>query len=173
MIVSFSQTLCVFILGLLLQTYTGWPIQFLAGPCIMFMYTTSRSFCLWAAFLSGLFLDCLMLSPRLGLMATSWVVALATLYPWRLYFFKDSRSTLIIMTYLFVFLTSLLEALFALLLDLPTPLFSLRWCVSDLVLMPLLDAMWAFGASYCCRPYWLKSLLQNSWRAKNRPFGPS
>lgn len=142
MITSFAHTICMLLLGIVLQTQTSFPIHFLAAPCVMMLYTASQSNCMLVAFASGLMLDCLTLTPYLGFMGISWLIAMRFLYPWRLYFFKDSLSTLAIMTYLYMLLTSITEGLVALLLDVASPLLSLRWFISDVLLMPLADAIW-------------------------------
>ena len=112
------------------------------APIILLVYSTTSGFCYFAAFLSGLYLDCLTGSPRLGFIALSMLVSLRMLYPWRLYFFKDSITTLPVMTYLFAVLSTLIQCFLALILDIPSPITSLRLAISEVFVMPLLDVIW-------------------------------
>lgn len=120
------------------------PINFLAAPLVMLFYNSQRSTAVWLAFLSGCFCDSLLLSPRFGFLGLSFALTSWFLYDWRLYFFKDSRLTILIMTYCFSFFSTVVQNIIALFFDLPIAFYSLRSFLSDLFFMPLVDALFAW-----------------------------
>jgi len=115
-------------------------INFLLAPIVMVMYRASYSSTLIIAFLSGLYLDCLWLSIRLGFVGLSFLLSMRLLYPCRLYFFSDTPSTLFFMTYLFSSLSTFVQSVLALFFEQASPLTNARWFLSDVCIMPLLDA---------------------------------
>lgn len=144
-----STTLQVLGLCLLLTLvvpcfFSSIRIYFLAAPMVMLFYNATRVQTLLISLLCGCYLDALMASPRFGFLGLSFAITSWFLYDWRLYFFKDSRSTILIMTYCFSFLLTIVQNVVALIFDLPTPVYSLSWVFSDLVVMPLVDAFFAW-----------------------------
>lgn len=138
-------------------------VSFLIPALVMSFYFVSLKSVAWIALGSGLFLDILNLLPRLGFLGSSYLATALLLYGWRLYFFKDAFSTLPIMTYLFSMFSSILQALIALLFDLPSFSLSVSWLVFDCFIMPLLDA------GYALLFFSLPHLLYNNYhRLKNR-----
>ncbi len=96
-------------------------ITYVALPLVMLMYNASLSTCLWLALFSGLLVDAIELSPRLGFLGLSYVLTCRILYPVRLYFFKDSFITFPVMTLLFSFILQAVILLVALFFDLTVP----------------------------------------------------
>ena len=130
-----------FLLSLIVPSFfSKVEVSFLIPVLVMSFYFVSLNSAAWLALGIGLLLDILNLLPRLGFLGSAYLVTALILYPWRLYFFKDAFSTLPIMTYLFSVFSSLIQALIALLFDLPSFSFSVSWLVSDCFIMPLIDA---------------------------------
>jgi hypothetical protein len=137
-----SLALCLFLTLFAPCFFSSLPINFLAAPFVMLFYTSTLSTTIWLSFLSGCCVDSLMLSPRFGFLGLSFAVTSWLLYDWRLYFFKDSRLTILIMTYCFSFVCTLIQNIIALFFDLPLSFYSLKWLY--LFLMPFFDAIFAW-----------------------------
>lgn len=105
-------------------------------------YQKSFATCLWLSFLCGFILDILS-SSFIGLHALNYCLATGLLFSQRKHFFSDSLSTLPLMTYFFSFFSTLLEAVLVHTFDTPVSL-SLHWFFTDLMIMPLLDGIYAF-----------------------------
>ncbi|WP_166158657.1 MULTISPECIES: hypothetical protein [unclassified Neochlamydia] len=65
------------------------------------------------------------------------------IYPQKRHFFADHLSTLPIMTFLFSFTITFFQVIFLYILGTPLSI-GMRWIVSDLFVMPLGDALFAF-----------------------------
>jgi len=109
---------------------------------IILFYQKPYTFCLWSALLCGLILDLLSFQTRLGLNALAYCLTTILLYGQTRNFFADRLSTLPIMTFFFSFLCTLLQGLLINIFD-KEMIFSWTWLVSDLLIMPLLDALFA------------------------------
>lgn len=114
----------------------GLHVTYVAAPLVMLFYNGSLGLCLWVALASGILLDAVELTPRLGFLGLSYLLSCRMLYPLRLYFFKDSSITLPVMTFLFSFLAGCTEILVALFFDISLP--KTQW--QHLLLLPLVDA---------------------------------
>jgi hypothetical protein len=90
-----------------------------AAPLAALLYTAPLSLILWLALASGLLLDGLTLSPALGFLGLGFVITCRLLYPWRLYLFKDSVSTLPLMTLAFSLISFFVGLLISLFFDFP------------------------------------------------------
>jgi rod shape-determining protein MreD len=101
--------------------------------------------CLWLAFFCGLILDLITANAHLGIHALAFCLTLLLLYPQKRNFFSDSLSTLPIMTFLFASLASLMVTLILYTVEMKHGL-SWHWALTDLILMPAADAVYAF----CC-----------------------
>src|SRR5581483_267776 len=111
-----------FILAIIFPSFfSRVEINFFVAPLVFSLYVLSKTQVAWLALLSGCFLDCLNVLPRLGFTGFFFLSAALLLFPQRHYFFKDSSSTLPIMTYLFSALSSMIQGLIASLFDLPAP----------------------------------------------------
>lgn len=115
-------------------------IPFLVIVC--YQMTLSRA--LWIAFGCGMVLDLLTAHTRLGLYAMDFCVTLAMLYPQRRNFFADSLSTLPIMTFLFSTLSTLVMAIMLYVIEMKS-VFSWSWFLTDLLVLPAADALFAFA----------------------------
>jgi cell shape-determining protein MreD len=140
-------------------------LLFFAPYLIQFLYKNNLQASMWMAFICGLILDLLTAGNRLGLLTLNLTLTLFLLYPLKAYFFADRLSTLPIMTFLFsalaAFLQLFLEAIFQGSIPLSKTLFSKNWLLSDLILSPAYDALFAF----CL--IWLSNLILE--RFKRRP----
>jgi hypothetical protein len=119
-------------------------INTLAPIVIILLYHRTMMTTAWSALLLGCLLDVVHASPRLGFFGTSYLLSCFVIASLRRYFFKEALSTLSIMTCLFALLLALLQPILALLFELPAFPCTLRWIATDLVLMPLADALYAF-----------------------------
>jgi len=108
---------------------------------VTLLYQKPLTGALWPALGCGLILDLLASGERFGINATLYALSAAALFPLRRHFFADSLSTLPLMTFFF----SLLVTTGHLLLTKKLPL-TFNWFLSDMLLMPLADAAYAF----CC-----------------------
>lgn len=95
------------------------------------------------ALLCGFILDLLSSSPRLGIHALDFCVTLAILYKQQRNFFADSLSTLPFMTFLFSMISTAIFGLLVYTIEMQN-IISLRWIFTDLLLMPVADAGYAF-----------------------------
>lgn len=99
--------------------------------------------CLLRAMALGLLLDLLSSDSRFGITALNYFLCTLLLYPQKRHFFSDRLSTLPIMTFFFATLSAVLHYLIQLSLEKPVPL-TLGLIGTDLLLMPLFDALTAF-----------------------------
>ena len=117
-------------------------INFLIPPLIFAIYSSSEKKVLWLALFSGLTADILELTPRLGFLGISYLLTALLIYPYRLFFFKDSLSTPFIMTALFSCLNTILTTLLSHLTQTGPLLINVRFCFTELLLMPFVDAIY-------------------------------
>ena len=138
-------------------------VSFFAPFLIMACYKKTLSDCLWLAFLCGLILDLLSSNTRLGIHALNFCFAVMVLYPQKRNFFADSLSTLPIMTYLFSGVSSLFMVLLLYSLEMMNML-SWHWLLTDVILMPAVDACYAF----CC--FILPALIFGRRRRRGKDY---
>ncbi len=138
---SLKGALFSLIFSLFLASTTSFQVTFAAAPLIMLFYTGSLRLVLWAAVFSGLLMDAILLTPRFGLLAVSYLLSVRFLYPFRLYFFKDSQITLPALSFLFSLLSRVIEALLVLFFDLSIP----RGYLQHLLVQPFFDLFFACG----------------------------
>ncbi|MBS4165914.1 mreD [Neochlamydia sp. AcF95] len=118
-------------------------LMFLVPFLIVSFYQKTFSVCLWYAFFCGLLLDLLSVQPPFGFYASNYTLGAAVIYPQKRHFFADHLSTLPIMTFLFSFTITFFQVIFLYILGTPLSI-GMRWIVSDLFVMPLGDALFAF-----------------------------
>lgn len=118
-------------------------LMFFVPFIIATYYQQTFSACLWLSFLCGFIVDILS-SSFIGLHALNYCLVSGLLYPQRRHFFSDNLSTLPLMTFFFSFLSTLLEAILIHTFDASVSL-SIKWVFADLIAMPALDGMYAFG----------------------------
>lgn len=109
---------------------------------ILVYYQKPYSSSLWISIACGLILDLLASNVRFGLYALNFAMTAAIIYKQRWNFFADSFSTLPIMTFLFSFTSTVIQALLFYIFAKPIPL-SLAWVFTDLLAFPALDAIFA------------------------------
>lgn len=115
-------------------------------PCIVLLfYQKSFVACLWGSLTSGLFLGLLSAPTMLGLYAINYTLTTALLYGQRKHFFADSVSTLPLMTFFYSAVSAAIEAVLFNLFD-TGPKISAPWMLTDLLILPAVDALFAFSA---------------------------
>lgn len=118
-------------------------LSFFPPFLIIACYKKPLSVCLWLALCCGLILDLLSSQTRLGLYPLSFCIVLVLLYNQKRNFFADSPTTLPIMTFLFSSLTAWVAIFLMYVIEIKS-LFSWHWALTDTVLMPAWDALYAF-----------------------------
>jgi rod shape-determining protein MreD len=115
---------------------------FFAPYLIISLYRLSRSASLWRAFFCGCLIDLLSSSHSFGLTPFAYCCVCWILHGQTRNFFDDKRSTLPIMTFLFSTLSTLFFLAFRFFSS-QRFTFSLIWAATDLIVMPLVDALYA------------------------------
>lgn len=118
-------------------------IFFFAPFLISAFYRKNQLTCLWLALLSGLTVDLLSSQTRFGIHAVNYCLTILVLFPQRHQFFEDSLSKFPILTFLFGVVSTLFQMILLYSLN-QSILLSWKWVASDLLIMPLLDAAYAF-----------------------------
>lgn len=126
-------------------------LVFFAPYLIILLYKRPLINCLWGALTCGLILDLLSAYQHLGLFALNYTLTIAVLYRQRRHFFSDSPSTLPIMVYLFSVISTAVQIPLLFVFEQKLKMNS-SWIASDLLLMPFLDATYAFVLFIL--PYW-------------------
>jgi rod shape-determining protein MreD len=121
------------------------PIMFFAPFLIILYYQKSYLTSLWGSLLCGLVLDLLAAHLHIGLHAISYCLATTILYKQRRNFFADSLTTLPIMTFFFSVISTVFQLGLMYTFGQGVKV-SGYWIVTDLIYMPILDALYA----YCC-----------------------
>lgn len=124
--------------------------KFLAfSPFLALLYNRSNFLTsVWIASLCGLMIDLLSSEFRLGIHALTYCLATFLLYQQKKHFFEDKPVALSIFTLIISSVSSVLQLLLISIFDRALPL-SLGMLVTDLVMMPLFDAVYAF-LCFCC-----------------------
>ena len=138
----------LFIAALLLTFFS--PVYFpqvkllwFAPFLITLYYQKPIAACMWASLGCGVILDLTTSTDHFGLHAFNYVIVSAILYSQKRHFFGDSLSTLPIMTYLFSVISTIVHFVLLNLFE-DRNIFSAGWLMRDLVVMPLVDALYAF-----------------------------
>jgi rod shape-determining protein MreD len=119
-------------------------LTFFAPLLIIACYKTSLKKSLWLALLCGIIVDLLSSYTRFGLYSVSYCLTIAVVYQQRRNFFADSLSTLPIMTFFFASLSTLIMAFLIYSIENKNTL-SWGWVLTDLLVMPTFDAIYAFS----------------------------
>lgn len=136
--------LIAFLLSLLSTVYFSHIKLFWFAPfLITTFYQKPLINCFWKAFGCGILMDLTASTDHFGVHAFNYVLVTALLYGKKRHFFGDNLSTLPIMTYLFSVLTTILQSFLLNLLE-DTNIISLAWIGRDLLIMPFMDAAYAF-----------------------------
>jgi rod shape-determining protein MreD len=125
--------------------FPSWKLTFFAPFIIITYYKKPFSACLWLALASGLAMDLLSDQRHLGIHALNYCLTTCILYSQKNNFFEESLSTLPIMTFLFALISTIIQIPLYSLFEKKLPL-SGQWLLTDLLLFPLLDAVYGFAA---------------------------
>lgn len=98
---------------------------------------------LWLAFWCGLIMDCLTSQFFLGLQALNYLLATLLLYRQKRHFFEDKSLSLPLFTAIVSLVSTILHWMFLYALDKKIPM-TWKFAAIDLLIMPLLDAVYAF-----------------------------
>ncbi len=101
-----------------------------------------RSGALWLSMLAGISVDLLSDDP-FGVHALNYVIVTSLLFKLKNHFSHDQPLHLTVLTALSSFLSTLLQLALLFLFDRRVP-FDGRWILSDLIGMPVIDALYAF-----------------------------
>lgn len=113
------------------------------APFLMFaFYHNNKVVCLWLALICGFMIDLLSAQTRLGVTALNYCLTVVLFYSQKRHFFEDRLSTLSLMTFIFVFTSTLIQAVLLYAFG-QGILLSWEWVKSDLIWMPLIDALYA------------------------------
>lgn len=113
-------------------------------PCIVvLLYQKPLFSCLWMSFGFGLLLDLLSADNFLGLHVTSYCATTALMYPQKKHFFADTLSTLPILTVITSLSITLFQSVIVYIFQKSVTL-GAAWAFTNLVIMPLLDGVYAF-----------------------------
>jgi rod shape-determining protein MreD len=135
-----------FLLTILIPAvYPNLRLMFFVPFLITAYYQKPLPLCLWFAFLCGILIDLLSVQAPFGFYAFNYIVATILLFPQRRNFFSDHLSTLPIMTFLFSVISTFLQIVFLYVLGQATNI-GLGWVLTDLIIMPSLDALYSFFA---------------------------
>ena len=159
-ILTFASILgCV---GTLFFSHTH--LLFFAPYLVLVFYKRSRFVSLWCAIGCGLVIDLLSSSPHFGLTALNYTLASWILYGQTLNFFEDKVFTLPLMTAFFAILSTIISVTIAFFFAEPIHL-SLHWLLTDLIAMPLFDALYALAIAL---PFQITHQLRKLIRARRR-----
>jgi rod shape-determining protein MreD len=116
---------------------------FFAPFLIIAAYQKPLPICIWLAFLSGFCIDILSADTHIGIYSFSFCLALFFIYPQKRNFFADSLTTLPIMTFFFSSLSSIFLGVLLYNIEMIN-IFSWGWALTDLLIMPMADGLYAF-----------------------------
>ncbi len=119
-------------------------LLYFAPFLIILNYRKSLLTCLWGALFCGLILDLLSAEPRLGFNAINYILVSMVIHRLKHNFFPDSAMTLPILTLLFSLISTVFEMTILILFDQPLSLYG-NWILNHLILLPVLNALYAFG----------------------------
>jgi len=105
-------------------------------------YRQKKINCLWLAFFCGFLIDLFSAQTRLGFYALTYFLTAEILYSQQRNFFEDRLSTLPIMTFLFVIISTLVQIPLLYVFDIGLDL-SMEWLKNDLIVNPFYDAIYA------------------------------
>jgi rod shape-determining protein MreD len=134
---------CLFLTLAIPSLFSQIRIFFFLPFLIIACYQKNLPSVLWFGFICGLILDLLSSSVRLGIHSLTFCITLMILYPQKRNFFADSISTLPIMTLLFSIISSLVMVILLYSLEINYML-SWHWLLTDLIIMPVADTVYAF-----------------------------
>lgn len=138
--IAFWMALCATLGGPLL--FPRVHLFYFVPYLVICLYRHPRIAALWRACLCGVIIDLLSSGPLFGLTSIHYCCVVFLLHGQTRNFFEDKLSTLPLMTFLFSLLSTGFLAAGALFLQRGYPL-SWTWVATDLIGMPLVDALYA------------------------------
>lgn len=121
----------------------SWHLTFFAPFLVILCYQKGLLVCLWGAAMSGLVIDLLSANTHFGLFAINYAMTMYLIYAQRRHFFADKVSTLPLMTFLFAVFSTIIQI--ALMYAFEQEIrFSWSWALTDLIYMPMADALYGF-----------------------------
>jgi hypothetical protein len=132
------------------------------APFLGLLYQKKRFIpSLYGAFACGLIMDLISSELRFGLFAFSYLLVTCLFYRYKRHFFEDNAFSLSLFTALISFAASLIH-LFFLACFATKVAFSIKFIGTDLIFMPLLDAIYAF-LWFTCPMRLLRTLQKRGW----------
>lgn len=119
--------------------------------------------CLWIASLCGLAVDLLSSEFRLGIHALNYCMTTLVVYNQKRHFFEDKPIALSLFTLVISIVSTVFQLLLVSLFDRALPL-SGKLLLTDLALMPILDAAYAFVWFICPMMFYLH-IKKVGWKA--------
>ena len=133
------------------------------SPFLAFLYNRSNfQTSLWIASLCGLIIDLFSSEFHLGIHALNLCLTTLLLYRQKKHFFEDKPLAYCLFALLIAATSSLLQLLLISIFDRALP-FSMSLLATDLVLMPLVDAFYAF-VCFCCPMLLYLHIKKIGWR---------
>ncbi len=118
-------------------------ITYFAPFLVLLFYQRSLLATLWISSLIGLSLDLVSSYSLLGMYAVNYCVTTLLLYHLKRLLFQDQLSTVPLLSFLFGIISTLIEVIILTLSHVTLSL-SFGWFISDLIIMPFCDALFAF-----------------------------
>ena len=168
-----KQTWILFLLTLL--PALTFPILFprlhltFFAPFLVFLYyRTPKISCLWAAFWCGFIMDLLSAQVHMGVHALNYCLTTWILYERRRMFFEDSFISVPIMTALFAMITTIIQMMLMKFFGDAAPAVSPSWVFVDVLLMSVVDAIYALVCFSVPLFIFRKPLQWKWWRRSSR-----
>lgn len=111
---------------------------------IITFYQKSFNTCLWLSLFCGVIVDIFFSGDQLGMHAFVYVITTSILFNRKQNFFSDSLTTLPIMTFFYSVIVTVCKTIIFAGMN-RSYFFNLAWFFSDLILMPIFDATYAFS----------------------------
>lgn len=127
-----------------LQISSFFHFLFFAPFLVIVYYQKSYPASIGYSILCGLIIDIFTSPLRFGIHALNYSLTTVFLYHQKRNLFSDSLLTMPIMTFFFSSFSTFLQVLLLYVFSKPIAL-SFSWIISDLIFMPLLDALFSFG----------------------------
>lgn len=110
---------------------------------VICMYQKTLITCVYYSLVCGLFIDLVSDGDRIGFYAMNYSLSTFILYPQKKNFFADNLTTLPLMTFFYSVISTSLEVAYFLSVSRIPPL-TIKWVISDIIVMPSIDAVYAF-----------------------------
>ena len=137
----YSLFLAIFLPTLL----SGGYLLFFAPSIILSFYRYPLPICLWWAIICGFIIDLYSSQTRLGVYAINYCLVSLCLYRYKFHFFEDYLSTLPIMTFCFVILSTFFQLMFFYVIGNSIHI-SFDWIINNFIFTPFLNASYAILA---------------------------